>query len=41
MHRIAWRISVISDDLGSQSSLLMSPASFEEFLFPRLKNGAT
>ncbi len=27
----------ISDDLGSQSSLLMSPASFEEFLFPRLK----
>lgn len=22
-------------------TLLMSPASFEEFLFPRLKNGAT
>lgn len=28
----------VSDDLGSQNSLLMSPASFEEFLFPRLKN---
>ncbi|WP_168441987.1 uroporphyrinogen decarboxylase family protein [Pontiella desulfatans] len=27
----------ISDDLGSQSSLLMSPDAFEEFLFPRLK----
>ena len=24
MHRIAWRISVISDDLGSQSSLLFA-----------------
>lgn len=28
----------ISDDLGSQTSLLMSPAAFEEFLFPRLKS---
>ena len=27
----------ISDDLGSQESLLMSPDAFEEFLFPRLK----
>ncbi len=27
----------ISDDLGSQTSLLMSPAAFDEFLFPRLK----
>lgn len=27
----------ISDDLGSQASLLMSPQAFEEFLFPRLK----
>ena len=27
----------ISDDLGSQTSLLMSPDAFEEFLFPRLK----
>lgn len=28
----------ISDDMGSQNSLLMSPASFDEFLFPRLKD---
>jgi uroporphyrinogen decarboxylase len=27
----------ISDDLGSQTSLLISPAAFEEFIFPRLK----
>lgn len=27
----------ISDDLGTQQSLLMSPDAFEEFLFPRLK----
>ncbi|MBI9102697.1 MAG: hypothetical protein JEY99_09790 [Spirochaetales bacterium] len=27
----------ISDDMGSQHSLLMSPASFDEFIFPRLK----
>ena len=27
----------ISDDLGSQTSLLMSPDAFNEFLFPRLK----
>ena len=28
----------LSDDMGSQQSLLMSPASFDEFIFPRLKN---
>ena len=27
----------ISDDVGSQASLIMSPAAFDEFLFPRLK----
>lgn len=27
----------ISDDLGSQESLLMSPDAFDEFIFPRLK----
>ena len=27
----------ISDDIGSQTSLLMSPAAFDEFIFPRLK----
>jgi len=27
----------ISDDVGSQNSLLMSPAAFDEFIFPRLK----
>lgn len=27
----------VSDDLGSQTSLLISPAAFEEFIFPRLK----
>ncbi len=27
----------ISDDIGSQTSLLMSPEAFDEFIFPRLK----
>ncbi len=27
----------ISDDVGTQQSLLLSPAAFDEFLFPRLK----
>lgn len=27
----------ISDDMGTQKSLLMSPAAFDEFIFPRLK----
>jgi uroporphyrinogen decarboxylase len=27
----------ISDDIGTQQSLLMSPAAFDEFIFPRLK----
>jgi len=27
----------VSDDVGTQQSLLMSPAAFDEFLFPRLK----
>ncbi|NQT60764.1 MAG: hypothetical protein HQ557_17465 [Bacteroidetes bacterium] len=27
----------VSDDMGSQKSLLMSPAAFDEFIFPRLK----
>lgn len=27
----------LSDDMGSQTSLLMSPDSFDEFIFPRLK----
>lgn len=27
----------ISDDVGSQNSLIMSPDAFEEFIFPRLK----
>jgi uroporphyrinogen decarboxylase len=27
----------LSDDMGSQTGLLMSPASFDEFLFPRIK----
>ncbi len=27
----------LSDDMGSQNSLLMSPGSFDEFLFPRIK----
>lgn len=27
----------VSDDLGTQQSLLISPAAFEEFIFPRLK----
>jgi len=27
----------LSDDMGSQTSLLMSPDSFDEFLFPRMK----
>jgi len=27
----------ISDDVGSQNSLIMSPASFDEFIYPRLK----
>jgi uroporphyrinogen decarboxylase len=26
----------LSDDMGSQQSLLISPASFDEFLFPRI-----
>ncbi|HKJ84527.1 MAG TPA: uroporphyrinogen decarboxylase family protein [Spirochaetia bacterium] len=28
----------VSDDLGTQQSLLMSPAAFDEFLFARLRN---
>ncbi len=28
----------LSDDMGSQNSMLMSPASFDEFLFPRIKD---
>lgn len=28
----------VSDDLGTQQSLLMSPAAFDEFLFPRLRD---
>ena len=27
----------VSDDIGTQQSLLISPAAFDEFLFPRLK----
>ncbi len=27
----------ISDDMGTQQSLLMSPSAFDEFIFPRLK----
>jgi len=27
----------VSDDIGSQQSLLMSPSAFDEFIFPRLK----
>ena len=27
----------VSDDMGSQNSLLMSPSAFNEFIFPRLK----
>jgi len=27
----------ISDDVGSQNSLIMSPQAFDEFIFPRLK----
>jgi len=28
----------ISDDMGSQQSLLMSPAAFDEYIYPRLKS---
>ena len=28
----------VSDDMGTQQSLLMSPAAFDEFIFPRLKS---